>query len=135
MPLEKISAAKAKALMESGAVLVDVREHSERAHGHIENSVSLPLSQLADKDVPKDADIIIYYCRSGMRTSMKAAALSAKAECKAYILEGGIEAWRRAGQPVRGDADGAGGSRLRGLFLVGLLAAAAVAVRILVMHG
>ena len=33
-----------------------------------------------------------------------AARLAAAAQCEAYILEGGLEAWRRAGLPVKTDS-------------------------------
>ncbi len=100
MALAKISPQKAKALMDAGAVLVDIREPGERAASSIESSLSLPLSELATREVPKDAEIVIYHCRSGMRTSQNAAALKDKSGCEAYILDGGIEAWRRAGLPL-----------------------------------
>lgn len=100
MALQRISPEKAKALMETGAVLVDIREHGERAVAHIENSVSLPLSELGSKDLPPDTKVVIYHCRSGMRTAQNAASLEEKASCQAYLLDGGIEAWRNAGLPV-----------------------------------
>lgn len=100
MALARISPQKAKALMDAGAVLVDIREPGERAGAHIESSVSLPLSELATKEVPQGSEIVIYHCRSGIRTAQNAAALADKAGCQAYVLEGGIEAWRRAGLPM-----------------------------------
>ena len=33
-----------------------------------------------------------------------AARLAAAAQCEAYVLEGGLEAWKRAGLPVRADS-------------------------------
>jgi rhodanese-related sulfurtransferase len=38
-----------------------------------------------------------------MRTSANAEALAASANCQAYILEGGLDAWKRAGLPVAFD--------------------------------
>jgi rhodanese-related sulfurtransferase len=51
-----------------------------------------------------DAPAVIYHCRSGMRTDANAAQLAAASPCEAYLLEGGIEAWRQAGLPVITDA-------------------------------
>lgn len=100
MPLAKITPAEARSLVDRGALLVDVREPSERAREWIDGSVSLPLSQLAHTEVPKDAEVVVYLCRSGMRTSANAAALAAKVGCPAYILDGGMHAWQSAGLPV-----------------------------------
>ena len=41
--------------------------------------------------------------RSGARTSANAGHLADAAKCEAYILDGGIEAWKRAGLPVQQD--------------------------------
>jgi rhodanese-related sulfurtransferase len=38
-----------------------------------------------------------------MRTTANAAQLAGAAQCDAYLLEGGIEAWRKAGLPVAKD--------------------------------
>ena len=44
---------------------------------------------------------MIFHCKSGGRTAMNAAALASKAgDCEAYLLEGGIDAWRSQGLPV-----------------------------------
>ena len=51
-----------------------------------------------------DAPAVIFHCRSGMRTDANAARLAAAAPCEAFLLEGGIEAWRAAGLPVLTDA-------------------------------
>jgi hypothetical protein len=51
-----------------------------------------------------DAPAVIYHCRSGMRTDANAAQLAAASPCEAYLLEGGIDAWRAAGLPVITDA-------------------------------
>ena len=46
----------------------------------------------------------MFHCRSGMRTSANAAKLAESVDCEAYLLDGGIDAWRRAGLPVKRDA-------------------------------
>ncbi|TFG89188.1 MAG: DUF2892 domain-containing protein [Hyphomicrobiales bacterium] len=43
---------------------------------------------------------IIFHCRSGMRTASNAGRLKEAAPCEAYILSGGIDAWKQAGLPV-----------------------------------
>jgi rhodanese-related sulfurtransferase len=48
--------------------------------------------------------VAIFHCRSGQRTAAHASKLAAAAACEAYIVEGGLEAWKRAGLPVLQDA-------------------------------
>ena len=52
-----------------------------------------PISDLEGK-------IAIFHCRSGARTQGNAERLSSAAAYDAYILEGGLEAWKKAGLPV-----------------------------------
>ncbi|HXJ84151.1 MAG TPA: FAD-dependent oxidoreductase [Candidatus Methylomirabilis sp.] len=51
-----------------GAVLLDVREPDEFAHGHLEGAVNLPLSELRRRidDVPRGREIWVY-CAAGQR--------------------------------------------------------------------
>ena len=49
------------------------------------------------------AKAVIFHCRSGARTQATAQALQACAQCDAYILEGGLDAWKKAGLPVEVD--------------------------------
>jgi hypothetical protein len=45
---------------------------------------------------------VIFHCRSGARTRRNAAALGARVDesCEAFMLEGGLEGWRKAGLPT-----------------------------------
>jgi rhodanese-related sulfurtransferase len=46
-------------------------------------------------------DVLVFHCRSGARTAGNAGRLAAASEgCEAFILEGGLEAWKKAGLPV-----------------------------------
>src|SRR5690606_31954649 len=46
----------------------------------------------------------IFHCRSGNRTRLNASALEACTSCDAYVLEGGLDAWKKAGLPVVADS-------------------------------
>ena len=98
MGLPTISPAKAKTLLERGAVLIDIRGPEEHGRERIANAQNRPLDALGKLD-PAGAPII-FHCRAGSRTAVNAEKLAARAPCEAYILEGGIEAWKRAGLPV-----------------------------------
>ncbi len=58
-------------LIESGALLVDVRTPSEFAQGHLDNAINIPLDLVATgfNDIAKDRSIVVY-CRSGNRSGM-----------------------------------------------------------------
>lgn len=106
MTLPTITPARAAQMLSAGeALLVDVREADERARAHIPGSAHLPLSRLAEAELAvQQGQPVIFHCASGARTAQAAAALGARAgECEAFIVEGGIAAWRSAGLPVAED--------------------------------
>ncbi|MGX4771071.1 rhodanese-like domain-containing protein [Bradyrhizobium guangdongense] len=99
MSLPKIDPATARRLVKQGAIVVDIREAEEFARENISGAHHLPLSRLdeADLDV-KAGKPVIFHCKSGARTSMNAARLAAKVNgaCEAYIVDGGLDAWKRS---------------------------------------
>lgn len=100
MPLPRISPEAAATMIKHGAVLVDIREADEHARLHIPGARNHPLSKLADIG---DASAVVFHCRSGGRTDANAVRLADAAGCDAYLLDGGIEAWRKAGLPIAED--------------------------------
>jgi rhodanese-related sulfurtransferase len=98
VPLQTIDAIAAKRLIDAGALLVDIQEPDEHARERVPSARNMPLSRLGA--LPADAKAIVFHCRSGTRTSANAGRLAGAAGCEAYILEGGIEAWKKAGLPV-----------------------------------
>jgi len=101
MSLPTISPTDAKRLIDQGATLIDIRGTDERAREHIPGSHHGPLAQLTD--FAGVGAPIIFHCRSGMRTASNAARLRDSVPCEAYMLEGGLEAWKQAGLPVTTD--------------------------------
>ena len=95
----------AQELLTQGAVLVDIRGADEYAREHIAAARHMPMEQLSSQGMPKnDANAIIFHCRSGNRTVMNAGVLDNCATCEVYILEGGLDGWKKAGLPVVTDA-------------------------------
>lgn len=85
------------------AIVIDVREETEFATGHITDAKNIPLAQLPErlKELQKYKDKpILVNCQGGVR-SAKACAILLKNEFTAVSnLEGGINAWVTAKLPV-----------------------------------
>lgn len=106
MALQTISADRAKQLLDQGAALVDIRERDEYARERIAGAHQLALSNLDEMDLAvAKSQPVIFYCRSGARTRTNSLRLAAKTGtgCEAYCMEGGLDAWKRAGLPVVSD--------------------------------
>ncbi|MCZ8146355.1 MAG: rhodanese family protein [Roseomonas sp.] len=95
----------ARLLRDGGATLVDVREADEHARERIPGARNLPLSRLEEAELAvHQGKPVLFHCRSGARTAGNADRLAAKAGlCEAYVVEGGLDAWKRAGLPVAED--------------------------------
>lgn len=103
--LHKLAPEEVKArLAANRAVLVDIREADEFARSHIAGAHSLPLSAWEQAHLALDPDAdVIFTCRTGMRTSGACDRLSARVHGDAFVLDGGLEAWSRAGLPLAVD--------------------------------
>jgi len=103
--LQTISPTRAAELVRQGAVLVDSREADEAARERIPGARHHALSRI-EKDAPlrEGDDVLVFHCRSGARTRGNAARLAAASgTCDTYILDGGLDAWKKAGLPVSFD--------------------------------
>ena len=82
-----------------------MREPDEHAREYIPGARNLPLSRLEEAEIAvHDGKPVLFHCRSGARTAGHADRLSAKAGlCEAYIVEGGLDAWKHAELPVATD--------------------------------
>ena len=100
MTLKHINAAEAKQLVDGGALLVDVREVNEYLDENIPGARNAPLSGMGRTRID-GAPTVVFHCKSGARTRMNAAALAQCTDAEVYILDGGIEAWKAAGFPVK----------------------------------
>ena len=94
--------------VESGALLLDVREPDEWAAGHAPGAKHLPLGELGARveELPKDRPIVAV-CRVGGRSGKATEAL-VNAGYDVVNLAGGMQAWNAAGQPVVNDDGSAG---------------------------
>ena len=105
--LHKLSPQQVRDRLDAGrAVLIDIREADEFARSHITGAQSQPLStwEKAHLSVNPDADVI-FTCRSGMRTAGACDRLAARVSGNVFVLDGGLDAWAKAGLPVATNAD------------------------------
>ena len=84
-------------------VLVDTREESEWARGHIPGAVHLSkgiIERDIEKTVPdKDATVVLY-CGGGFRSALAADNLQKMGYRNVISMDGGWRGWTEAGFPV-----------------------------------
>jgi rhodanese-related sulfurtransferase len=87
----------------SNAVVVDVREATEYAQGHIADAKHIPLAQLGErlKELTKYKEKpVLLHCQGGVRSAKACDLLAKQGFTKLYNLQGGINAWQQAKLPV-----------------------------------
>lgn len=74
----RVDGSHARALVATGATLVDVRTPEEFAEGHIAGARNVPVSELASRlaELPRNVPVVVY-CRSGGRSASAASQLAA----------------------------------------------------------
>jgi rhodanese-related sulfurtransferase len=94
---KEVSRQEARALLDQGAQLVDVRAAHEWEAGRIAGAEHLPLEQLPERvgELDRERPVIVY-CRGGSRSSMAAEALSGSGFEAAKLSEG-IVGWEEEG--------------------------------------
>lgn len=89
----RISSEQARALVEEGAVLIDVRSPGEYAGGHVEGALNIPVGELGStQKLPGPDTTIVLYCASGMRSARAKSFLSKKGYSNVHDL-GPMSAW------------------------------------------
>ena len=96
----EVDVVKAKQLLAEGhIVLVDTREESEYAAGHIEGALLLPRGVLEFKigAIPELADkgkSVLIYCRTGGRSALASLTMQQLGYTNVLSMAGGFEAWK-----------------------------------------
>ena len=109
--LARVDPSGARAAIEDGAVLVDIRAESQRERdGVVPGSVFIarnvlewrcdPNGSHRDERVAEPAHPLIVMCDAGYQSSLAAATLQELGHERATDLDGGFQAWRAAGLPV-----------------------------------
>ena len=105
-PVPEVDIAQAKALIDSGALVIDVRSAEQFAFRHLPGAVlvslellraGIPPSIAAAKDKP-----VVVYCNQGLVHGPEATRLLQQAGFKQAVnLRSGIEGWAAAGLPIK----------------------------------
>jgi rhodanese-related sulfurtransferase len=97
----EIDVAKSKQLLAEGnIVLIDTREESEYAAGHVDGALLVPRGMLEFKigSMPELADkskAVLIYCRLGNRSALAAQTLQQLGYTNVLSMAGGFEAWKK----------------------------------------
>jgi hydroxyacylglutathione hydrolase len=75
--------------------VLDVRDESEYAAGHIPDVVNIPLGELPRRlaEIPKETPLVVH-CQGGSRAGIAASLLAAHGVADVRNLEGGYRRWR-----------------------------------------
>jgi rhodanese-related sulfurtransferase len=103
--IRETDVAAVKARLDAGEVfhLLDVREASEYAAGHLPGAVHLGkgvIERDIESLIPDPADDIVLYCGGGYRSALAADALGRMGYTKVASMDGGWRDWTEAGLPT-----------------------------------
>lgn len=83
--------------------LLDVRTPGEYETAHIRGAYNVPLDRLGEHGAEIRAtvtDPVVLVCQSGQRARKAEAALATAGMANLHVLDGGVNGWMAAGQPV-----------------------------------
>jgi len=101
-PFTRIDVKEAQGMLSrDSAVIIDVREPHEYNTGHVPEAKLIPVATvfMRHEELPADKDII-FVCGVGQRSALACEMAAAAGLTRLYNLEGGTEAWIKAGLPV-----------------------------------
>jgi rhodanese-related sulfurtransferase len=104
--IRETNVADVKRRMDSGEkfVLVDVREESEWAQGHLPEAIHLGkgiIERDVEQRVPDTGSKIILYCGGGFRSALAADNLQKMGYTNVESMDGGWKGWIGAGLPTQ----------------------------------
>lgn len=100
----RVSTAEATNLINrEDAQVVDVRDGSGFASGHLIGAKNIPTAKFAERSADLEklkGKPVIVCCDTGIRSNKAVGELKKLGFDKVFSLEGGIEAWSKAGLPI-----------------------------------
>ena len=115
IPTIDVQEAAARRAGPGNALVVDVRELAEFADVRLEGVVLMPMSSFGERhaELPTDRPLLVM-CHMGGRSAAATAFLIRSGWTDVVNVAGGIDAWERAGLPVRRGAPAPGEGDLSG---------------------
>ncbi|HKT47828.1 MAG TPA: rhodanese-like domain-containing protein [Candidatus Acidoferrales bacterium] len=106
--IKETNVAEVKRRMDAGEkfLLVDVREESEWAKGHLPGAVYMGkgvIERDIETKVPDPAAKLILYCGGGFRSALAAENLQKMGYTNVESMDGGWRGWNEAGLPISKD--------------------------------
>jgi len=103
--IQELSITDVKTKLDTGAAfhLVDVREESEWAKGHLPKAIHLGkgvIERDIEEKIPDLNAPIILYCGGGFRSALAAENLQKMGYTNVFSMDGGWREWNEAGLPV-----------------------------------
>ena len=103
--IHEVDLAQARDMIQSGAVVLDVREPAEFAAGHLPEAINVPRGllefQLAGIPALNQAERpIVVYCKTSGRAALAASVMHTMGISNVVSVAGGYDAWSGAGLPV-----------------------------------
>ncbi|HVJ87127.1 MAG TPA: rhodanese-like domain-containing protein [Caulifigura sp.] len=83
--------------------LVDVREESEYAAGHLPGAMHIGkgvIERDVEKKIPDPATPVVLYCGGGFRSALAADNIQKMGYTNVISMDGGWSGWKEAGYPV-----------------------------------
>jgi rhodanese-related sulfurtransferase len=101
-PFARLSVSEGKEMMSRDDVaVIDVRESPEYNAGHVPDARLIPVASVFARrdELPRDKDVV-FVCAVGQRSALACEMAAAAGLTRLFNLEGGTEAWIKAGYPV-----------------------------------
>jgi rhodanese-related sulfurtransferase len=99
-----VSVPQAIALVDAGALVIDVRERSVSAGSHLPGALLIPIelvaARLSSMQISKTQRIVVYCNKGAGRGPAAVRALTEAGFTNVVNLQAGIEGWRAAGLPT-----------------------------------
>ncbi len=101
-PFTRINVTEAQEMMSRDDVaVIDVREPPEYQAGHVPNAKLVPVNSVYARrdELPRDKELI-FVCAVGQRSALACEMAAAAGLTRLYNLDGGTDAWVKAGNTV-----------------------------------
>jgi rhodanese-related sulfurtransferase len=102
--VNEVTAPEAKALIDAGAIVIDVRDGAASKRDHLPGAVLFPLellpARLAQLEYAKAKKVVVYCGNGSTRGPRATSILNNAGFSQAVNLQSGIEGWRKAGLPT-----------------------------------